>query len=176
MAEAPSLEGFVQYFLMQNFKQIAPVEFYDFGNVLSQVLYRDAPWQVEFVILRAGNAFPRQHRHPDVDAYEYDLSGGTPFFVNGVKPSDWKESHALVRVRSTDWHGVGDVPRGACFLSIQEWLNGVNPSAVGLNWQGTPMSLQHRAMLKQPGAKWIRSVKRYHGNSQRNSDASAHVA
>lgn len=174
-SEPPSLEGFVRYFLGLDFKHMAPREFYDFGNVLSLVLYRDAPWQTELFILRPGLGFPRQHRHPDVDAYEYLLSERIPFFINGRDRSRGAGALAntgtlgvICEVRSSDWHGVGNVPEGGTFLSIQEWKNGVVPTSVGLNWEGTPTSLQQKALLRTPGAKWIKTI--HHRDTEDRSE------
>ena len=139
---------------------LAPVEFYDFGPILSQVIYRSDPWQVEFVILRHALGLPPQHRHPDVDTYDFGLGGERPpFFVGNESAVNLRdEIRPLYRVASTDWHGIGEVPpRGACFLSLQEWKNDVAPSAVGLNWEGTPMSIKHKIMLQRAGSKWIKT-------------------
>ena len=154
-----NLEEFSLAFLERDMTMLAPVEFYDFGTILSQVIYRDDPWQVEFVILRPGLGFPRQHRHPDVDTYDFGLGGEQPpFFVNGNIATSLRAGiRPLYRVASSDWHGIGEVPaRGACFLSLQQWRNGVTPSAVGLNWEGTPMSLKHKTILQGARAKWIK--------------------
>jgi hypothetical protein len=160
--EPMSLDGFVRYFLALDFAHMAPVEFFNFGPVLSLVLYRDPIWQAELFILLPGTGFPREHRHPDVDACEYDLDGAIPFQINGrAGESLWPgAARPLYEVNSTDWHGVGDVPKGGHFLSLQRWKNGVAPTSVGLNWCGTPVSEEHRRMLRQPGALWVKTLKR----------------
>lgn len=157
------LDGFVRYFLALDFAHIAPVEFYDFGPVLSLVLYRSAPWQAELFILRPGKGFPRQHRHPDVDAYEYDLDGSIPFIVNGEpgkSAATLGDSRPIYRVESGDWHGVGDLSRETSFLSLQRWNNGRPPSSVGLNWEGAPVSEQHRKLLRQSRTVWVKTIRR----------------
>jgi hypothetical protein len=158
--EPQSLEGFAHYFLTLEFAHIKPLEFYDFGPVKSLVLYRDAPLQAEFITVLPGQGFPREHRHPDVDVIEYDSSGNTPLIVNGVRVARPKFDRSLHKVNSVDWHGVDDVPRGATFLSSQRWREGVTPTSVLLNWEGTPLSMRHKEMLRQPGAVWIKTVRK----------------
>ena len=161
------LKDFVDFILQQDFAHLSVLETFDYGSVLSLVLYRDARWQAEQFILRAGMGFPRQHRHPNVDSYEFILSTHVPLIVNGVDVSRGASGMghdvagagmnrgARYRVDATDWHGVGDVPNGGSFLSLQEWKNGVKPTSAGLNWQGQPVSAKHRRLLKQTDSVWI---------------------
>lgn len=173
------LKSFIDYVLGQNFYAWRAIDFYDYGSVLSMVIYRDAAFQAELFVLKAGPGFPRMHRHPDVESVEYPLSADIPFIVNGDDLSrcggmgrggmadraldggmsrvTHLGSGVLYYVAESDWHGVGDVPGSASFLSIQQWKNGAIPTSVGLNWEGTPVSTQHMAMLRKPGAKWIKS-------------------
>ena len=171
-----SLAGFVRYFLGLNFGVLRAVAFYDYGSVVSYVIYRGGRFQAEFFSLQPGPGFPRQHRHPDVDSVEFILSRHVPLIINSADVSgldgcggrlgiampeaaDSVNAGTLYPVLSTDWHGVGDVPDGGAFISLQEWMNAREPTSVGLNWEGTPVSLKHRAMLRQPGAVWLRTRK-----------------
>jgi len=165
------LKDFVDFILQQDFAHISVLESFDYGSVISLVLYRDARWQAEQFILRAGMGFPRQHRHPDVDSYEFILSTHVPLIVNGVDVSRSAAGMgygnggasmncgARYRVDATDWHGVGDVPNGGSFLSLQEWKHGVAPSSVGLNWEGTPVSDAHRRLLRRKDAVWVKTLR-----------------
>lgn len=161
-----TLESFVRWFLTQRFQHMCAQEFYDYGSVLSLILYRDPPWQAELFILRPNNGFPRDHRHPDVDSYEYALSDSLPLIVNG-KP--WQESGGevragtlgdLCRVGAEDWHRVGDIPHGGTFISLQEWKNGVRPTSVGKNWEGAPVSDLHKKLLREPDSKWVKTIRK----------------
>ena len=42
----------------------------------------------------------------------------------------------VVRVLPESEHSAKAGPTGGCFLSVQQWLNGVEPSAVGMDWKG----------------------------------------
>ena len=51
--------------------------------------------------------------------------------------SNLSAAHYLfVRVPPDDEHSAQAGPNGGCFLSVQHWLNGVEPSAVGMDWKG----------------------------------------
>ena len=52
---------------------------------------------------------------------------------------------SAVRIRPTDLHsGYGNTPYA--FLSIQHWLNSVQPTSVGLNWIGEASSTEQKQM------------------------------
>lgn len=157
------LAHFAIEFLKEDFLRMTPREFYDFGDVKSQILYRGEEYQAELFMMLPGQGFPREHRHPDVDGFEYILSAGFPFLVNGHKAETYFSflPKPIYWARSSDWHGVGAVPAGGTFLSLQRWKNGVTPSSVGLNWEGTPIGLTHKKILtNHPSAKWVKTVRK----------------
>ena len=47
-----------------------------------------------------------------------------------------RDSYNVVRVLPESEHSAKAGPEGGCFLSVQQWLNGVEPSAVGMDWKG----------------------------------------
>ena len=163
------LDDFFAFFLQQNFAHLSAVEVYDYGSVCSTVLYRSADLQAELFILKPNAGFPRDHRHPDVDSYEYVLSGHVPLIVNGVDVSRGSDGgdgalavgnmRALYKVSSKDWHSVGDIPNGGAFVSLQLWKNGRAPNSVGLDWEGTPVSETHRRLLRRKDAVWIKTLR-----------------
>lgn len=129
----------------------------NFGTIISMLLYRNPPFQVELLIVPgATSSFP-SHRHPDVDTVEFGLSGEGDLFINGQQAYTdeqarlWKEGKfkALpIHISPTDWHsGCGYTPYS--FLSIQKWLHGVVPTSVGLNWEGDLASTEHRDLIDQ---------------------------
>ena len=80
-------------------------------------------------MIRPNIGFPRDHRHPDVDSFEYCLSARVPFIVNGKDLSNSLDNWGRhYHVGPDDWHRVGDVPNGGTFLSLQEWKNGRTPT------------------------------------------------
>jgi hypothetical protein len=93
-----------------------------------------------------GAGFP-EHRHPHVDSIEYVLAGEIDFTVRGrhIPRALVFEAAAdgaaglcgkIRRIRPTDWHGGEVSPKGGVFISLQEWLDGVEPSSVVLDWIG----------------------------------------
>ena len=116
-------------------------------NLTSTCIYRHEPFQVEFVTVKPGTYIP-PHTHPNVDSYEVALRG-IEFYSDGktVLPmwfANQKDPNSnlsiahynVVRVLPSSEHSAKAGPEGGCFLSVQQWLNGVEPSAVGMDWKG----------------------------------------
>lgn len=116
-------------------------------GLTSTCIYRHGQYQVEFVTVKPDTYIP-PHTHPNVDSYEVALkgiefhsNGGVTlpmWFANQPSPdSNLSAAHYLfVRVLPDDEHSAKAGPQGGCFLSVQHWLNGVKPSAVGMDWKG----------------------------------------
>ena len=116
-------------------------------NLTSLCIYRHEPWQVELVTVKP-NAYIPPHTHPNVDSYEvalrgveFNSNGSTtlPMWFANKKADDCNLSMAhynVVRVTPDDEHSAQAGPTGGCFLSVQHWLNGVQPTAVGMDWKG----------------------------------------
>jgi quercetin dioxygenase-like cupin family protein len=98
------------------------------GDTTGVVLYKKAPFQVELFIVKPGKEI-KQHIHPNVDSYEVNLAGYIEFTCDGKVYCDGKP----VRVKPNAWHG-GFFPKGGSFISVQKWLNGVEPKFVGDDW------------------------------------------
>ena len=152
-----SLSAFAKWFMAQPLSALRPpaaaVYHYETkaGPVHGIVLYRKAPFQVELFSGVPGpvrfDDFP-EHRHPNVDSIEVLLSGSVAFSLNGdSSPFAGHVSEVAadgaslncgkrVRVRPEDWHSAVLGPESGAFLSIQHWLNGVQPTSVGLDWDG----------------------------------------
>lgn len=148
-----TLECFAEWFLQQRFVAMTPVAIYDYGGIRSLVLYRDTIFQAELFVIAPGAGFPEEHRHPHVDAFEVDIFGDIRLTINGKRRRPTaivRQGHerpfCMNRVRETDWHGASIMSKGGAFLSLQHWLNGIHPSSVGLDWEGTFVSKEH-AML-----------------------------
>lgn len=126
-----------------------------FGSVISLVLYREPPFQVELIITPYMDSGFTEHRHPDVDTIEYPLCGDGDIYVNGkptVTPKQkklWmagKLPSCLVPILHQDWH-YGQNSKPSAFISFQKWLNGVQPTSVGINWEGSPISDVHKELI-----------------------------
>tara|TARA_R100000458_G_scaffold54715_1_gene58062 strand:+ start:58 stop:603 length:546 start_codon:yes stop_codon:yes gene_type:complete len=116
-------------------------------NLTSLCIYRHEPFQVELVTVKPNTYIP-PHTHPNVDSYEVALRG-IEFYSDGktVLPmwfANQKDPNSnlsiahynVVRVLPSSEHSAKAGPEGGCFLSVQQWLNGVEPSAVGMDWKG----------------------------------------
>ena len=127
----------------------------NFGNIISLCLYRHPPFQVElFIVPHAPSSFT-EHRHPDVDVLQFGLSGDAMLLLNRQESysksqvQQWLRNELVtpaIRIKPTDMHSGYGNTRYA-FLSIQHWLNNVQPTSVGLNWVGEPSSVEQWAML-----------------------------
>ena len=116
-------------------------------NLTSTCIYRHEQFQVEFVTVKPDTYIP-PHTHPNVDSYEVALRGiefysdgktVLPMWFANQKATDCNLSMAhynVVRVLPSSEHSAKAGPEGGCFLSVQQWLNGVEPSAVGMDWKG----------------------------------------
>jgi len=151
--EFDSLPSFARWFLSQPFRALRPprslVYFYqtEGGIVISTVLCRHGQYQVELFAGPGPGFFP-PHRHPNVDSIEVMLGGDVGFrvgertvFSEAQLASTASDGASLVtgqriRVRPTDQHGASVGEAGGAFLSIQRWLNDVEPTSVGLDWDG----------------------------------------
>lgn len=133
------------------------------SSVSTFVLYRHQQFQLELVLIHPGSPeWPGVHRHPNVDSYEVALFLPIQFKKNGELvpgpelqvPVDLGVGTILadcVRLRPTDWHGALAQPQGAALLSVQQWLNGVEPTSVGLDWEGQPTTEGHAQQLANHG-------------------------
>ena len=160
------LDAFANWFMQQplgNFLSRAPKDgLLNYGRVLSLVLYRKDEYQVELFLSAEKGGFPSEHRHPNVDSYEVHISGEVFLTVNGenaarrevvedVRPDGSSPiAGYLTRVRPGDFHGAHEDSSGA-FLSIQRWLNGVQPTSVGLDWIGPPTHEEHAKRHEELG-------------------------
>ena len=123
------------------------------------VLYRVKSFQVELFICQPNCVIP-QHTHPDVDSYECFLYG-MKLTHSGETIIDHEEAfkeengfpinlYQTIRVRPNDPHGGTASDKGGAFISIQHWLNNVEPTHVSSNWDGNYMGKEH---LKQANTK-----------------------
>ena len=130
----------------------------NFGNIVSLCLYRKPPFQVELFIGPLDKSSFTEHKHPDVDVIEFALSGEAMLFINSASAhteadvQQWVKGDVQtlpVRIKPSDWHsGFANTPWA--FLSIQHWLNNVQPTSVGLNWIGEPFSVEQSEMWNEP--------------------------
>ena len=53
-------------------------------------------------------------------------------------------AYKTIRVKPNDIHGGTSSKNGGAFISIQHWLNDVDPSHVSSNWSGDTMGKEHK--------------------------------
>lgn len=106
------------------------------------VLYRQGQYQVELFNVKPNSEIPA-HIHPNVDSYEVFVGGDIEFMRDGF----WYKQEQIganIRVTPNSWHGGKFGERGGCFLSIQKWLNDVEPKFVGDDWTGDDNSKSYK--------------------------------
>ena len=143
------LTDFLEWYLAAGVQMCVPLErsihFVDGLN--SCVIYRHEPYQVEFLTVKPDVYIP-PHTHPNVDSYEVALRG-MEFWMDGktILPLWWamkgnddnnlpNEWYNKIRVLPSSEHSAKASSSGGAFMSVQKWLNGVEPSAVGMDWKG----------------------------------------
>lgn len=121
-------------------------------GVTGITIFRHNEFQVQMFVVEP-NVVINSHTHPNVDSYEVFLKGMT-FTLNeeevvnfkDVEPDDKGLSNVInstIRVLPDNLHGGTASPDGGCFLSVQRWLNGVEPTSVGNDWIGKTMGKDH---------------------------------
>jgi len=100
------------------------------------VIYRDSPFQVEFVTLFPGEYIP-PHHHPNVDSYDINLTGEGEAVVSGRVWTKKVQSQPRVDLRipvlARAIH-YGFTFNGSAFLSLQKWKEGVPLSFLSEDW------------------------------------------
>jgi len=124
------------------------------------VLYRSKPYQVELFICQPNLSIP-EHTHPDVDSYECFLYGmnfthSGQTVINDDQAMEENSgfpayAYQTIRVKPNDIHGGTASKNGGAFISIQHWLNDVDPTHVSSNWSGDSMGKQHSSQANLDG-------------------------
>lgn len=143
-----------------------------FESVTSLILYRNPPFQVQMFMTSDEFIVP-EHTHPNVDSIEVYMGGNIKFSHGGVfagrdkwKPLQGETIPApppelgcanrgegrlgtsrrrgmMIRVRPNDVHGGMTGEGGGVFLSVQHWLNGVEPHCISNDYSGVAMGPDH---------------------------------
>lgn len=144
--EFDDLEAFLQWWLA-----VRPINTPPDNTLIYQkdthgvVLYRQGQYQVELFTVEPNSEIV-PHIHPNVDSFEVFVSGDIQFMRDGVV-FDQTTLGDQIRVKPHSWHGGLFGKRGGCFLSVQKWLNGVQPTFVGDDWKDK----DNRASYKDSG-------------------------
>tara|TARA_R100000353_G_C6413001_1_gene170976 strand:- start:29 stop:556 length:528 start_codon:yes stop_codon:yes gene_type:complete len=150
------LTSFLEWYLDAGLRIFVPHEnFVHFvEGVTGLTIYRVDEFQVQLFTATPNTVIP-SHTHPNVDSYEVALSG-MEFYLNDkvVLPrwyADLKASNCdlstshyeVVRVLPDCPHSAKAGKNGGSFMSVQRWLNGVEPTSVGNDWDGKTMGDNH---------------------------------
>lgn len=152
-----TLEEFAAQWLKERLLAPPHKSVYNYGVVISSILYRDKQFQVELFLIPANtNIILNEHSHPNVDSYEVYQSGEIMFTLNSeqvVSNNDAKVINSngtskmfntSIRVLPGIKHGATVGPDGGSFISIQHWIKG-SPTSVGLDWEGIEGSNYQKA-------------------------------
>lgn len=123
-------------------------------DVYSVTWFRQPPFQVQMFIVPPNYIIP-EHTHPNVDSFEVYLGGQIKFSLHGkwvvsddefCSPSKFGTSQIrghTIRVKPDSLHGGMFGPSGGVFMSVQHWLNGVDPHCVSRDYDGIVMGERH---------------------------------
>jgi hypothetical protein len=149
-----ALGKFVEDFLGQPMAamQVPSSSVRSFGNLVSVVIWRRAPFQVELVTVLPEFTGIAPHRHPTTESYEIAIAGRLMFIIGGDLATVTKRFETerplriprgmAVRVKPGDWHAVLARRGGGMFFSCQHWLKS-EPTSIGLDWEGPSFSSEH---------------------------------
>jgi|TARA_B100001996_G_scaffold117588_1_gene89007 hypothetical protein len=130
-------------------------DFFGVEGYCRKVQYRKPPFQVE-ILRPTPNMIIPEHTHPNIDSFEVHLGGDNEFSHHGewvARDFDYSRIRderyykridecfyirgmLCIEVKHTDVHGGCFGENGGLFMSIQHWLNGVEPTCVGYDYEG----------------------------------------
>lgn len=113
------------------------------GPFAGVTLFREGPFQVQMFIGKPGATAPA-HRHPNIDSVEYGVGGNGE---QNFKSERNAHRGALFFVEPNELHIAQAGSSGGAFISIQKWLNGVEPTSVEQDWIGDPLDEKHAAEI-----------------------------
>jgi hypothetical protein len=132
-------------------------------DVMSVTWYREKQFQVQLFVVPPNYIIP-EHTHPNVDSFELYVGGEIQFTINGkyttseeamTTPNPDSTSYCRgvrMRVKPETTHGAIIGPSGGVFMSIQHWLNGVEPHCVAADYTGITMGEHHLSTVKHGDA------------------------
>ena len=110
--------------------------------------YVNKPFQVQ-VFYAPPNFIIPEHEHPNVDSYEVYIGGDVAFSHTGTwlrwdgKKYEFVNDLFVVNVKHNDIHGAYMGPEGGIFMSVQHWINDVDPSCVSEDYDGGALCNNH---------------------------------
>ena len=133
--QSDELDDFMKWWL--NTRPFLPPEegkiLYEDDGLTGTVIFRNYPFQVQMFTMKPNVEIPN-HVHPNVASYEFYVSGDLTFRNDGVAYNQLCTDCRLLRILADSLHGDTSGLAGGVFLSLQQWLNGVQCSSVGEDW------------------------------------------
>ena len=127
---------------------------YDVNGFNSHIQFRNNQYQVQIFSTPSNFIIP-EHKHQIVDSFEVYLSGDIDFSLEGSWLSNWDikdntfiDNLFIVQVEHNAIHGAIFGEGGGRFMSVQHWINEVNPSCVGLDYDGLGVSTKQSEVDK----------------------------
>ena len=121
-------------------------DIYGVRDFKSHTLFNQGKFQVQLFSTPPFFIIP-EHKHPNVDSFEVYISGEIDFSVEGIWLSNKHESEYtfvddifVVDVKHDTIHRASFGKRGGRFMSVQKWINSVEPSCVGIDYNGLGVS------------------------------------
>lgn len=163
MDQQDPLEMFLNWFLA-NCPSIGMIPLHGavhkIEDVWSVKWFKQGPFQVQLFVVPPNYVIP-EHTHPNVDSFEVYLGGQIRFSHSGkwVVPEEAVQVEGegglapfrgyTIRVKPSDLHGGVFGPSGGVFMSVQMWLNGVEPHCVAADYEGVVMGPDHYVKVLQ---------------------------
>jgi hypothetical protein len=127
------------------------------AEVKALLLFREGSFQVQIFTVPPYYIVPA-HTHPNVESIEVYVGGQIRFSHRGnfvfegrdpvdnldISPFKWR----MLRVSPEDRHGAVVGATGAVFISIQRWLNDIEPHCVAADYTGPVMDASHLILVK----------------------------
>ena len=153
------LKEFKNWFLKNNTIQVPydnPLMFID--GIAGITLYRKKPYQVQLFICEP-NTIITEHSHPNIDSYEVFLYGMEISHKGRIiidkrmsmleKNNLPRFSFSALRIRPNELHSGKASDKGSSFISIQKWINDLNPTHVSKDWHGKSLGSKHEKQLDE---------------------------
>lgn len=116
-------------------------------GILSLILHREGPFQLELFTVPGDKANIPQHINPGVDSYEVSIAGGEGgyFVVDGTK-QDFTRYKEPIFIDENTSHGL-DCKSDVTFLSFQQWKGKPPSGSVVESWSGEVLGDEHSYLL-----------------------------
>lgn len=150
--EFNSVESFFSWYKENGYPLNPPADCEVFVTDISYsyCLYRHGRFQVEIYLVKP-NAQTPEHSHPGVENIIMLMGGDA--FAGIVPPQNNLPAPVNIfgmcapTLKDNNTHAVGTRTRGAALLSVEMWPEGVIPTSLAVNWEGSACGSVHAGLL-----------------------------